>query len=99
MLYLFAAIFGFGHGGFAASESPMVAKLFGLKAHGLILGVAVFGFTIGSSTGPVLIGYIFDVTGSYRIAFMVCAFVGIAGLVLSILLRPPRGIPRKTTTI
>ena len=87
-LYLLAAIFGFGHGGFSASESPLVAKLFGLKAHGAILGAGVLGFSVGAAIGPVLIGYLFDVTGNYRVAFLICGAVAILGIILSALLRP-----------
>ena len=91
ILYLLIAIFGFGHGGFATSESPLAARLFGLRAHGSILGTAVLGFSIGSSIGPVLTGYIFDVTHGYQTAFLVCAIMIIIGIILSALLRPPKG--------
>jgi MFS family permease len=92
MLYLFAGIFGFGHDGFASSESPMAAKLFGLKAHGTILGTAVLGFSIGAALGPVLTGYIFDLSGSYQLAFLLCAIVCCIGILLSILLKPAKVI-------
>jgi len=88
MLYLFAAVFGFGHGGMGASESPLVAGLFGLSSHGLIFGVAGLGFAIGAAAGPFLTGYIFDVTGSYQAAFLVSAAIGIIGLILTTLLTP-----------
>jgi len=91
MLYLFAVVFGFAHGGCATSESPLVARLFGLSSHGLIFGVAGIGFTIGAAVGPLLTGYIFDVTGSYQLAFLVCACISIVGLVLTALLRPITG--------
>ena len=91
MLYLFATVFGFAVGGTGASESPLVASLFGLKAHGLILGVIDMSFTVGAAIGPVLTGYIFDVTGSYQSAFLVCAVIGIVGMVSTILLTPIRG--------
>lgn len=90
LLYLLTVVFGFGHGGFAASESPMAARLFGLKAHGQILGTAVLGFSIGAAIGPFLTGYIYDVTISYQMAFLVCGFVGIIGIILSALLSPPK---------
>jgi MFS family permease len=89
-LYLFALVFGFAHGGMATSESPLVAWLFGLSSHGLILGVAGVGFTIGSAVGPVVIGHIFDLTHSYQTAFLVCAAIGIAGLILAVVLRPTK---------
>ena len=88
MLYLFAVVFGFGNGGCNTSESPLVAKLFGLNSHGSILGIVSLGFTIGAAIGPLLTGYIFDVTGSYQTAFLVCGVIGIVGLVLAALLAP-----------
>jgi len=90
MLYLFAIVFGFAYGGCAASESPLVAALFGLRSHGLIFGVIGFGFTTGAAIGPFVAGYIFDVAGSYQVAFLVCAAIGIVGLILTALLTPTK---------
>ena len=90
MLYVFSAVFGYGHGGFASSESPLAAKLFGLKAHGTILGTAVLGFSVGAAIGPEVMGYIFDSTGSYQIAFVFAAAVGIIGIILATTLKPAR---------
>jgi MFS family permease len=88
-LYLFAAVFGFAFGGCATSESPLVAGLFGLSSHGLILGVInLLGFTFGAAVGPLIGGYIFDITSSYQLAFIVCGAVSIVGLILSALLSP-----------
>jgi len=36
-LFTMAGIFGFAYGGIAVSHSPLIAELFGLKSHGLIL--------------------------------------------------------------
>jgi len=88
MLYLFAVVFGFAHGGMGASESPLVAGLFGLSSHGLIFGVVGLGFTIGAAIGPFLAGHFFDVTGSYQAAFLVCAAMSIIGLILTLFLTP-----------
>jgi MFS family permease len=88
MLYLFIVVFGFACGGIGASESPLVAGLFGLSSHGLIYGVVHLGFTAGAAVGPLVTGYIFDVTGSYMVAFLVCAVLSIVGLILSAILRP-----------
>ena len=90
MLYLFAAVFGFGYGGCATSESPLVAELFGLSSHGLIMGVIALGFTSGAAIGPFLAGYVFDFAGSYQVAFLVCAVTAVAGLILTALLTPTK---------
>jgi len=88
-LYLFAVVFGFAFGGCAASESPLVAWLFGLTSHGLILGVMnLLGFTFGAAIGPLITGHIFDMTSSYQLAFILAASVSVAGLILTVLLSP-----------
>ncbi len=91
MFYIFAVLFGFTEGGMGPAESPLLADYFGLKAHGLIFGVVDLGFPIGAALGPLMTGYIFDVTGSYQLAFMVCAAVAFFGLILSSILKPPKG--------
>lgn len=88
MFYLFAVIFGFSIGGNVTSEAPLTARLFGLRYHGSILGFAAFGFTIGAALGPVLTGYIFDLTDSYQIAFIICIMIAIVGFILAAVLRP-----------
>jgi predicted MFS family arabinose efflux permease len=87
-LYLFAVVFGFAFG-CAVSESPLVAELFGLSSHGLILGVInCIGFTFGAAVGPFIAGYIFDINNSYQLAFTICAAMSVVGLILTVLLKP-----------
>jgi MFS family permease len=88
MLFLFGTVFGFGHGGIAIMESLMVANIFGTRSHGVILGLVFFCDTIGGATGPVLSGYIFDVTKSYKPAFLLCAVLGVVILAAILLLKP-----------
>ncbi len=88
MFYLFAVVFGFGYGGLAALMSPVPAELFGLRSLGVIVGVTMFSFTVGGAIGPVLAGSIFDITGSYQLAFLISTGVSIIGLILSLLLKP-----------
>jgi len=90
MLYLFAIIFGVAYGSIAVVESPLVADLFGLSSHGVILGWVSFIIALGSAVGPVLSGYIFDVTGSYNLAFLICAVAGATGLISILLLKSTR---------
>jgi MFS family permease len=89
-LYLFAFVYGISHGGFIAIISPLIADLFGTRSHGILLGVAVFCGTVGGAIGPLLAGYVFDVTASYRWAFIIMLAVSFAGLVLGSLLKPAR---------
>ncbi len=88
MLYLFAAVYGFSHGGFFALISPLIAGLFGTKSQGSLLGIAIFCGTLGGSIGMTLSGYIFDVTGSYRIAFIILLGLVIFGLIDILFIKP-----------
>jgi len=96
MFYLFAVVLGFARGGMAASDSPIVAGLFGLSSHGLILGVTSLGFSMGAAIGPFLAGSIFDVSGSYQTAFLLSAAISIVGLVITALLTPITGEWKQT---
>lgn len=90
MFSLFAAVFGFGYGGFVSLQSPLVADVFGLRSHGIILGFGTFSNAIGGGIGPIVAGRIFDITGNYQYAFLICAALSIIPLVLILLLRPTR---------
>ena len=82
-LYVFAVIFAFGYGGFAALQSPYVAELFGLKDHGAIFGFSMFILGAGAF-GPFVTGKIFDVTSSYRLAFVMLAILSFLSILLAI---------------
>lgn len=88
MLILFAIIFGFGHGGLATMESPLTAYIFGLRSHGPILGLVFTGDTIGGALGPVITGYIFDLTHSYSLAFKLGTLIAIINLIAILRLKP-----------
>ena len=69
MLYLFACVYGLAHGGLLTAISPIVAELFGIASHGALFGIVVCFGTAGGAFGPILSGYLFDITGSYGHAF------------------------------
>ena len=88
LLYLFAVIFAVSYGGFATAMSPLVAEYFGLRAHGTILGIILFANGMGCAAGPYITGLVFDVTGSYNLAFWGYAILCMVAVLLSFLLRP-----------
>lgn len=87
-IFLFAVVFGFAYGGMYTLESPLVAELFGLKAHGAIFGVIHFGSCIGGSVGPLIAGSVFDKTGSYLVAFVIFGALSGAAVALTLALKP-----------
>jgi len=89
--YLFSAAFGFSYGGMQVLFSPLVAELFGIRSHGVILATGALVGSIGAALGPMVAGYVFDTLGSYAIAFAICAFLAFAGLVSTLLFRKTAG--------
>lgn len=88
MLFLFALVYGFAHGGFYALIAPLIADLFGTRSHGVIFGIIGCVSTAGGASGPLVAGYMFDVTGSYGMVFGILTAMSIAGLIAAITLKP-----------
>jgi MFS family permease len=87
-LYLFAAIFGFGLWASGGLIPPMTAELFGLRDHGTIYGSIFVSGATGGAFGPVVVGYLFDLTGDYQLAFIVCFIITILSLLSLMGLKP-----------
>ncbi|MBI4286670.1 MAG: MFS transporter [Chloroflexi bacterium] len=96
MLYLFGAVFGYAYAGTFVPTSPLIAEFFGLKNHGVLFGVIDAAFLLGGTAGPVLVGYTYDVTGSYRTGLLILAVVSLVGVVLAILLKSVQIRPNST---
>jgi MFS family permease len=84
LLFVIVTFYGFSHGGLFTVVSPIVAEYYGMREHGAIFGIILFFGTIGGAIGPIMAGWIFDVTGSYQYAFMVLAMLAVIGLALVI---------------
>jgi sugar phosphate permease len=78
-MYAFAAVFGLGLGGEYMIIPLMAAELFGVKVLGRLMGVVLTADGVAEAVSPMGIGYLRDVTGSYRIGFMVLIGVALAG--------------------
>jgi MFS family permease len=88
MAMVAASLIGFG----AAAELDvipyLVARYFGLRKLGSVLGFAMLFFTVGSATGPIIFGRTFDIFGSYRFALWGGAIVSLIGPLSLTLLGP-----------
>ena len=78
VLLLLYTVSGFGFGMRIAQLSTIPADVFAGPHLGAILGVVQAGGGLGGAIGPFLGGWLFDVTGSYRLAFL-AACVAVAG--------------------
>jgi MFS family permease len=93
MLFAFAPLYGFAHGGCFSIVSPLLAELFGIRSHASNLGVLFFLGMTGGALGPIITGRIYDVNGSYHAAFIIMLGAALVALGLALALRPV--IPEK----
>jgi MFS family permease len=72
LLYLYAICFGCGAGIYAPTVFVGTADIFHGRYYGTIAGLLLTGMGVGGGIGPWLGGYIFDVSGSYSLGFLLC---------------------------
>ncbi len=94
VLLVLYTLSGFGFGMRIAQLSTIPADVFAGPHLGAILGVVQAGGGLGGAIGPFLGGWLFDVTGSYRLAFL-AACVAVAGSAVAawFAARPMAGAP------
>lgn len=71
-LYIFAFCFGFPMGLQVPTIMAGTSDIFHRQHFGMTNGLILMGFGLGGAIGPWLGGYIFDITGSYSTAFIIC---------------------------
>jgi len=84
--YIFAVLFGLAYGGVVPLETLITGELFGVGSLGIILASLELFPALGSASGAPLAGSIFDVTGSYRLAFLICVVLCMLAIILSLIL-------------
>ena len=86
----FLAVFCLGYGGVQPLILAILADFFGRKNYGTIFGFHQFFRAFLQMTLPIVTGLVFDVTGSYRIAFLSFIILLAIGIVLMLIIKPPR---------
>ena len=68
---LYFLTYGLGHASYVVSGQAVVADFFGTRRYATIRGVMSSISVLGGVLGPVFAGYMFDVQGDYRLAFLI----------------------------
>jgi MFS family permease len=91
-LFVISALFGLFQGGIVPMYAIIVRECFSPTETGTRLGIVLMATLVGMALGGWMSGVIFDVTGSYRAAFLngLAWNVLNGGIVLWLLLRPGR---------
>jgi MFS family permease len=86
-LYVVSALFGIGFGAILPCYAVIIREVFPVAEIGRRVGVVYFFGTLGMAMGGGLAGALFDVTGTYRVAFAVGIAFNLLNLALVALLR------------
>ena len=87
VFYAVSFLFGFGLWSSTAIMSSITADLFGLRQLSTIFSCTSCLGALGGGVGPVVLGYIYDVSGTYRPGFILCIWLTVIVVAASILLR------------
>jgi MFS family permease len=89
-VFVAAALVGLGMGAEGELIAYLVGRYFGLLSFSEVYGYALISFTLGGIVGPLVMGIVFDATGSYRFALGLFLLATIAGTGLMTRLGPYR---------
>jgi MFS family permease len=91
--YLLVLVVGFTIGNIYMMQSLLVGEAFGMVSFGSILGLVGVASQTTSGLGPFVIGWLEDVTGGYRVPFLVAAATTLVSATVVLLARPPAPEP------
>lgn len=81
-----------GFGGIVPVRPAMLADYFGTKHFGQINGWGRLLFTTGGAVGAWLVGYLFDLTEGYTMAWLISGLLVLSGVPAMLLAKPPRDL-------
>ena len=87
---LFAIAFGFFMGVLTPILLLMISYCFGDESFGTLLGTIFLAHSAGVGLGPLFSGFLFDLTGSYQLAYSIYIALLVAAGVAVFWVRPPK---------
>lgn len=89
MIVAFTVLHGLAWGWRGPQMSAIRADYFGRAAFGKILGVSNVIILVGTISGPIIAGVVYDRTGTYQAGFDILAVIALIGSVFFVLARKP----------
>jgi len=91
VLWAYSITMGFGGGSWLPVISMIVSTNFGLSSYGTIFGAMMLFQNLGSSTGPLFAGYIYDIKKGYHWAFVTFMVLYAIAIPTVLVVRRPEG--------
>ena len=93
MAVLFAVIFGIGFGGRNPLTTAIRGDYFGEKAFATITGLSSAPMYLLMLAAPLFAAFMFDATGTYKVAFLIIGGLGVMSGVLFLVAKKPTSLP------
>ncbi len=90
LILVFLLTYGPGYGGPIPVRPALQADYFGTRSFGTIMGLMSLITMIGGLASPTIAGWLFDVTGSYRLAWQTFTLVTLPAIPLMLLAKSPK---------
>jgi len=90
ILWLYAIVIGLGAGGTMPTVSMLASTTFGLASYGAIYGMLVLFQSIGTATGPLMAGYMYDTMNTYHRAFIIFVVLVAVAIATILMVRRPK---------
>ncbi|MDA3039699.1 MAG: MFS transporter [Actinomycetota bacterium] len=99
MMWPAAVLFGWAYGGSTALFPALVGDIFGTTHAGTIIGAVFARAGSTAALGPYVAGWLYDSTGAYGTAFLLCGGLNVLGLgfVVALALNQRRSVSTETT--
>jgi sugar phosphate permease len=86
--WILTLIFGFTIGNIYMMQSLLVGEIFGMVSFGTIFGFITMAGQVGSSVGPIGVGFLHDQSGDYVLPFTLTAAVTYVAAVIVLFAKP-----------
>ena len=90
MVWVFVFVYGFAMGGWLTMEPLITGQFFGMASFGTIFGWVLAAAAVGSALGPIIMGAIYDVSGSYMVGLITFLGAYIVSMTSLLLARKPK---------
>ncbi len=90
LLVIFVILFGITYGGIIALRPMVLRSYFGTAHIGSIIGSSIGLSSVGSVTGPLFAGWIFDTTGEYSLVWAIAGILLLVSVPLAAIMKQPK---------
>ena len=88
-IWLFSLVMGLGTGSWLPTMSMLTSTTFGLASYGSIFGTMSFFQNSGGGIGPIIMGYLYDTTHSYKWGAVIVLVAVLLAMQLVLVVRKP----------